>query len=199
MERLAPFAAGLGVTVPPAAAAPLARYVELVVEWRLRVNLTGSLTREALVDQHVADALALLPWLPSGPFRFVDVGSGAGLPGMILAILRTDAEAVLLEPRGKRHVFLSHVLRELELRGRVEARRERLESHHPGHLYDVAVSRAAWPVAKWLDLGPRLVRQPGGRVLGLGGAAPPPLPPGVEIRPYRLGNRLRRSVVVRDV
>jgi 16S rRNA (guanine527-N7)-methyltransferase len=196
-ERLAPFAEALGVPIPPGAAAPLARYLELVLAWRDRVNLTGARTREALVDEHVADAWALLPWLPRGPFRFVDVGAGAGLPGVILAVVRTDAEAVLLEPRQKRHAFLAHVVRELELRPRVEVRRERLEEQALDPRYDVAVSRATWPAAEWLELGLRLVRRPGGRVLGLEGGTPATLPPGAYRHPYRLGER-RRAVLVRD-
>ncbi|MEN8162350.1 MAG: 16S rRNA (guanine(527)-N(7))-methyltransferase RsmG, partial [Myxococcota bacterium] len=177
--------------------APLARYVELVLEWRERVNLTGARTREALVDEHPADAWALLPWLPRKPFRFVDVGSGAGLPGVVLAVVRTDSQAVLLEPRQKRHAFLAHVLRELDLRARVEVRRERLEAHAPEPLYDVAVSRATWPAAEWLELGLRLVRRPGGRVLGLEGGTPSALPPGAVRHPYRLGER-QRAVLIRD-
>jgi 16S rRNA (guanine527-N7)-methyltransferase len=148
----------------------LARYVGLVLEWGARINLTGAKTPEALVDEHIADAWALLPLLPPEPFRFVDVGSGAGLPGLVLGLARPDAKGVLLEPRGKRHAFLLHAVRQLGLRGRVEVRRERLEAYEPELPHDVALSRATWPVLEWIRLAPRLVRQPGGRVMGLEGS-----------------------------
>ena len=127
---------------------------------------------EALADEHLADALALLPQLPAASFRFIDVGSGAGLPGLVLALLRPDAEGMLLEPTRKKRAFLAHAVRALALAPRVEARAERLEAHLAAGAagrYDVAVSRATWPAAHWLELGRPLVR-PGGCVLGLEGA-----------------------------
>jgi 16S rRNA (guanine527-N7)-methyltransferase len=187
--RLGPFARELGVAIEPALLEPLARYAGLVLEWGERVNLTGAKTPEALVDEHIADAWALLPVLPGEPFRFVDVGSGAGLPGLVLGLARPDATGVLLEPRGKRHAFLLHAVRQLELRGRIQVCQERLEAHEPDPPYDVALSRATWPVLDWLRLAPRLVRRPGGRVLGLEGSTRVALPPGAVRHPYRLGGR----------
>src|SRR5688572_10696434 len=92
--RLAEPARALGVAVPEAAFEPLARYASLVLEWGARINLTGARSAEALADDHLADALALLPFLPAGPFSLVDVGSGAGLPGLVLALLRSDASGI---------------------------------------------------------------------------------------------------------
>ena len=150
---------------------PLARYASLVLEWGARINLTGAKTPEALADEHLADALALLPHLPAGPFSFVDVGSGAGLPGLVVALLRADASGRLLEPIGKKQAFLAHAIRELGLAGRISARAERLEDHLRAGgkgAYDVAVSRAVWPVADWLERGLPLVKA-GGLWIGLDG------------------------------
>jgi 16S rRNA (guanine527-N7)-methyltransferase len=194
--RLASPARELGVELGAAELSRLARFAELLLDWGARVNLTGARTREALADEHLADALALLPQLPAGPFRFVDVGSGAGLPGLVLAILRPDASGVLLEPIRKRHAFLAHAVRALGLSGRVEARAERLEAH-PARSYDVAVSRATWPAADWLERGRPLVR-PGGGVYGFEGATPGELPAGARRHPYRLGEK-RRALVVLEV
>jgi len=195
-ERLGPFARQLGVSIEPALLDPLARYAGLVLEWGERVNLTGARTPEVLVDEHIADAWALLPHLPGEAFRFVDVGSGAGLPGLVLGLARPDARGVLLEPRGKRHAFLLHAVRQLGLGGRIQVREERVEAHEPDPRYDVALSRATWPVLDWLRLAPRLVRQPGGRVLGLEGSSRVALPAGVVRRPYRIGSRLRAVLVL---
>jgi 16S rRNA (guanine527-N7)-methyltransferase len=195
--RLGPFARELGIVIEPAWLEPLARYAGLVLEWGERVNLTGAKTPGALVDEHIADALALLPHLPGEAFRFVDVGSGAGLPGLVLGLARPHATGVLLEPRGKRHVFLLHAIRQLGLGARLEARREPVEAHEPHPLYDIALSRATWPVLDWLRIAPKLVRQPGGRVLGLEGGTRVVLPSGVARRPYRIGSR-HRAVLVLD-
>lgn len=197
-DRLAGPARELGVALGAAALELLARYADLLLDWSSRVNLTGARTREALADEHLADALVLLPHLPPGPFRFVDVGSGAGLPGLVVAILRPEATGVLLEPIRKKHAFLAHAVRELGLAGRIAARAERLEAHLAGGqtgAYDVAISRATWPAAEWLGRGRPLVR-PGGWIFGFEGVAPGELPAGARRHPYRLGEKQRALVVL---
>jgi 16S rRNA (guanine527-N7)-methyltransferase len=194
--RLATPAQQLGVAIPASSYEPLALYASLVLEWGARINLTGARTAAALADDHLADALALLPHLPPGPFRFVDVGAGAGLPGVVIALLRPDASGVLLEPTRKKHSFLAHVIRALALSGRLEARGERLEQHLlecGGGAYRVALSRAVWSASEWLLLGEPLL-MPGGMLLGVEGSTPGELPPGAVRHPYRLQNRLRAVV-----
>lgn len=198
-ERLNAPATALGVSIDPACYEGLAAYADLLLAWGVRINLTGARTAEALADDHLADALALLPHLPASAFSLVDVGSGAGLPGIVVALLCPRARAVLLEPVGKKHVFLAHAVRTLGLSGRVEARNQRLEEHlrtGGGGTYDVAVARAVWPAADWMERGAPLVK-PGGRLIGLEGADQGELPAGCERHPYRLQGR-PRAVVVRN-
>jgi 16S rRNA (guanine527-N7)-methyltransferase len=195
--RLARPAEALGAGLSPSALALLARYAELVLDWGARFNLTGARSREALADEHLADALALLAHLPAGPFRYVDVGSGAGLPGLVLAILRPDASGVLLEPARKKHAFLAHAIRELALAARIEARPERLAVHLasacPG--YDVAISRAVWPLPEWLELALPLVK-PGGSVVGFEGAERTRVPAGAVRHPYALVGKQRAIILL---
>lgn len=166
----------------------LARYLAILLVWNRRIRLTGARSAEAVVDEHLADALPLLPHLPSGAGELVDVGSGAGFPGLVLGILRPDLRCILLEPVSKKQAFLATVIRELSLAG-VRSVRERLEDHmRTGACYDVAVSRAVWPAADWLPRGLALVR-PGGIVLGLEGASQGALPSGAVRHPYRRGGR----------
>jgi len=181
----------------------LARYAELLLDWSRRINLTGARSPEALVDEHLADALALLPELPDAgrgrPFDLVDVGSGGGLPGVVIAILCPAARGVLLEPIHKKQAFLAHALRVLSLGPRFCSRPERLEEHLAAGgagAYDVAISRAVWPVSEWLERAPALLRCPG-RILAQEGA-PGSLPAGALRRPYRLAGR-DRAIVVCDV
>jgi 16S rRNA (guanine527-N7)-methyltransferase len=195
--RLAAPARELGVELEPGALHGLARYASLVLAWGARINLTGARSAERLTDEHLADALALLGHLPPEPFRFVDVGSGAGLPGLVLALLQPRASGVLLEPVRKKHAFLAHAVRELGLAGRIEARAERDEAHAAAGGYDAALSRATWRADLWLERGRRLAR-PGGRVLGFEGPTPGPLPAGASRHPYILHGR-RRSILVREV
>jgi 16S rRNA (guanine527-N7)-methyltransferase len=198
--RLAEPARTLGVPVPPDAFALLAGYADLVLDWGARINLTGARTPEAFADEHLADALPLLAHLPPGPFRFADVGSGAGLPGIVIALIRPEASGTLLEPVAKKHAFLAHAIRSLGLAGRLIARAERLEPHLEAGgraAYDAAVSRAVWPAVEWASRGLPLL-SPGGVLLGLEGAAPGELPPGCERHPYQLAGR-RRSVLARRV
>jgi len=177
----------------------LEQYVCSLLEWNQRINLTGVRTAQELVEQHVADALFLLPHLPREAFSFVDVGSGNGLPGLVLRILRPDARGVLLEPVRKKHAFLAHVIRQLHLRG-LRALPVRLEQHLESEgsgQYDLAVSRATWPPAEWLERARPLVR-PGGRILAQAAGVDTGVPPEVRRHPYLLAGR-RRSVLVLDL
>jgi 16S rRNA (guanine527-N7)-methyltransferase len=197
--RLAEPAASLGVALPTQALAPLAEYASLLLAWRERINLTGARSAEALADEHLADALALLPHLPPGPFRFVDVGSGAGLPGLVVALLRPDAAGALLEPVRKKHAFLAQAIRALGLGERLAARPERLDAHLRAggrSAYDVAMSRAVWPPEEWLAQGLPLLRRDGLWLAQAGPSAGSPLP-GCERHPYRLHGKERAVLVHR--
>lgn len=198
-RRLEPFAQATGVELSEGATRGLDHFVRLVLDWGARTNLTAARTPERLVDEHIADALALFRHLPSLPFRYVDVGSGAGLPGLVIALVRGDASGVLLEPVGKKRAFLNHAIRELGLAGRATAGADRLAEHirsGGAAAYDVAVSRAVWPASEWLLLGAPLLR-PGGLLLGAEGAEPGALPVGAARHPYSLGGRRRAVLTLR--
>lgn len=201
-ERLA--AAGPALPLPrPTQLPQLARYAELLLDWNRRINLTGARSAEALVDEHLADALAILPQLPAAgrdqAFDLVDVGSGGGLPGVVLAVLCPEAHGVLLEPIHKKQAFLAHVLRVLELYPRFRSIPERLEEHlarGAAAAYDIAISRAVWPLPGWLERAPALLRRPG-RILAHEGARGL-LPPGAHRHPYEVAGR-PRAIIVQDL
>jgi 16S rRNA (guanine527-N7)-methyltransferase len=198
-RRLAPHAQEAGVELSEGAIRGLDHFVRLVLDWGARINLTAARTPDRLVDEHIADALALFRHLPSSPFRYVDVGSGAGLPGLVIALVRGDASGVLLEPVGKKRAFLNHAIRELGLASRATASADRLAEHIQSGgaaAYDVAVSRAVWPASEWLGLGAPLLR-PGGLLLGAEGAERGELPLGASRHPYSLSGRSRAVLTLR--
>ena len=103
----------LELRLPAGGGARLAVFLSLLERWNRAYNLTAVRDPEAMVVRHVLDSLSILPWL-EGP-RVLDVGSGAGLPGIPLAIIRPDCEFVLLDSNGKRTRFMSQAAAELKL------------------------------------------------------------------------------------
>lgn len=140
-------------------------YVDILrtrgVEW----GLLGPREEDRLWDRHVLNSVALSDLLVHGS-SVADVGSGAGLPGIPLAIHRPDLRMVLVEPLLRRATFLSQVVDELGMADRVIVVRARAEEHHDR--YDAVVSRALAPLDRligWCDP----LRSPTGAILALKG------------------------------
>lgn len=129
------------------AADKLVRYQELVEEWNGRINLTGDASFEAMLDRHLMDSLTPLTvegLLPQGA-SLIDVGSGAGLPGIPLAIARPDLKVTLLDSMQKRVGFLRAAKEALELENvRVVHARAEEAAHDPAYRerFDIAAARA---------------------------------------------------------
>jgi 16S rRNA (guanine527-N7)-methyltransferase len=117
----------------------LVRYAELLEKWSRCHNLVRYSGREELVTRHLLDSLAAAP-LMGNHGRLIDVGSGAGLPGVPLLAACPGFSGVLLEPREKRWAFLKLVIRELGLDARAE--RARYHDLENGHLWDAVTVRA---------------------------------------------------------
>ncbi len=143
-------------------------YLDLVARWNRRVNLTGAKSAGDRVRLLVAPVLPALA-VPA-PGRLIDVGSGNGSPGLVLALLRDDLRAVLLEPRTRRWAFLREATR-AGGRDDVEVLRERHDQYGGAPAPTVTLRGLALPL-------PALARlvEPGGRLLVFGGRpreAPP--------------------------
>jgi 16S rRNA (guanine527-N7)-methyltransferase len=124
---------------PPEFLDALVRYAELLERWSARHNLVSFGDRRELVERHLLDALEGTRLL-EGAGRLLDVGSGAGLPGVPLLIARPHWRGVLLEPRHKRWAFLKTVIRELGINATAVDRR--LEDYDPDEPFDLVTSRA---------------------------------------------------------
>lgn len=147
---LARVAAPYGVEVTAELTERLDVYARLLVEWNEKMNLTGITDPQGVAVKHFADSLTVAPLLPKGEFSLIDVGTGAGFPGVPLALLRSDCRLTLLDSLNKRLTFLDTVCREVGLpvtlvhaRAEEGGRRKELREQ-----FDVAVARAvaAMPV-----------------------------------------------------
>lgn len=118
---------------------PLLHYVDLIQSWNRVFNLTTITTPLEMIDLHLIDSLSVAPYLKGK--RFLDVGSGAGLPGIPLALLNPQQEWVLLDKNSKKTRFLTQVVAELGLK-HVEIIHSRSEDFHPALGFDSILSRA---------------------------------------------------------
>lgn len=150
-EHLALAAAALGVEVTTEAVRDFARFADILDVWSRKVNLVSCGSSRELVDRHFLDSLAASPLLPSTGLT-VDLGSGAGFPGVPLAIARRDRLFVLVESRQRRSSFLAEVRRTLGLenvqvvQGRAESPPERF-----AHAATAVIARAVWPDERLLE------------------------------------------------
>lgn len=166
-EALASLASRWNVPVSDEQAARLLAFADLLLQWNARINLTGARSVDTIVREHLPDSFAVASVLPD-PARVVDVGSGGGLPAIPLAILRPALRIRLVEPLAKKVAFLRTAVRELGLVAGVSVEARRIEdlALTADGLADVALSRATFPPAEWLEVGRRLVGA-AGRVLVL--------------------------------
>jgi 16S rRNA (guanine527-N7)-methyltransferase len=114
-------------------------YIDLLVKWNRAYNLTAEREPEQILYRHVLDSLSVLPFVQPGDC--LDVGSGAGLPGLILALARPADRWVLLDSNGKKVRFLEQALMELGCRN-AEAVQDRIESFNGTRRFATIVSRA---------------------------------------------------------
>lgn len=121
-------------------------YLELLNQWNVVHNLTAIRDPKEMVSKHILDSLTLLPLLTSNKhseyvLRILDVGTGAGLPGIPLSLCMPQHQFVLLDKNQKKINFIQHVILSLNLKN-VLASRHRVEEYHPEILFDWILSRA---------------------------------------------------------
>jgi 16S rRNA (guanine527-N7)-methyltransferase len=160
--------AGLELTQPQVVL--LSRFLDLLIDANLRMNLTRITDRPQAELQHVADALTLLPFLPREPHALVEVGSGGGSPGIPLAIARPDVNVLLIEATKKKAAYLQATIAALGL-SNITVSDQRAEDVGHGKFrgtFDVAVARAVGELAFLVEWCLPLVKK-GGRLLAMKG------------------------------
>lgn len=174
-------AAGLGLALNAGQQdALLALLVELQ-DWNSRFNLTAIRDPAEMVSKHLLDSLSIQPWLHGR--RVADVGTGAGFPGLPLAVVNPGREFVLIESTGKKARFVEHAAAKLGL-ANVEVANARAEALRPERLFDTVVCRAVGKVADFIRVAGHLCA-PGGRLLAMKGQHPQ-----AEVEPLPRGWRL---------
>ena len=146
----------------------LERYLDLLEKWNRVYNLTGIRERDRMVTHHLLDSLAILPHV-RGP-RVLDVGSGAGLPGIPLAIANPELRVTLLDSNHKKTAFLRQAVAELGL-ANASIETERVESWTTTLRFDTIVSRAFAELAQFVSSAGHLLA-PGGCLLAMKGVQP---------------------------
>jgi len=170
-SQLAEGVAELGIAFPEGSSVRLLQYLDLVEKWGKIYNLTAVRKPEAMLSRHLFDSLAVIPHI-AGP-RIADVGSGAGLPGIPLALVRPDWRVVLFESNQKKAVFLQQACIELGLKN-VEVVAERVESFDPKEKFDTVISRAFSSLAVYVRLAGHLCKEDdkGGTIVAMKGTRP---------------------------
>ncbi|HMO27066.1 MAG TPA: 16S rRNA (guanine(527)-N(7))-methyltransferase RsmG [Tepidisphaeraceae bacterium] len=150
--------------------ARLHRYLDLLEAGNQRFNLTRIIDRAHAEREHIADALTLLPLLPAGSGRIADIGSGGGVPALVIAIARPDLEVVCLESTGKKSRFLTETIAALSLgNARVISTRVELHGRAEGRERYHAVTARAVAELSWLGEWSMPLVGRGGRLLAMKG------------------------------
>ena len=185
MNALQPLRRGLlalGVGLSDQQIEGLERYLALLEKWNRVYNLTAIREPERMVTHHLLDSLTILPHV-RGP-RVLDVGSGAGLPGIPLALASPELAVTLLDSSHKKAAFLQQAVAELQL-ANTNVVTARVESWQTDARYDTIVSRAFADLGEFVSAAARLLA-PGGTIAAMKGVHPHDeierLPAGFRVR-----------------
>lgn len=152
-------AAKLGLELDEDTQTQLLAYVELLFKWNKVYNLTAIRDKSEMVSHHLLDSLAVVPHLWSG--RWLDVGSGGGMPGLVLAIMKPDWRFTLLDSNTKKTSFVQQAVIDLGLKN-VSVHSGRVEDWRPDYRFDGIISRAFAELGDFLAVSRHLIA-PNGR------------------------------------
>lgn len=163
-----------GAPLPQGVRDRLLAYIALLAKWNATYNLTAIREPERMLTHHVLDALAVLPHLSDSAsrpqLRVLDVGSGAGVPAIPLALARPLWRVVALDSSHKKGAFLQQAINELPLPN-AEAVVARVEDYAPAAPFDIVISRAFSDLATFVESSARHLA-PGGRLIAMKGVFP---------------------------
>ena len=143
-------------------------FIKLIEKWNKAYNLTAIRDREAMVRLHLLDSLAIVPFIEGK--RVIDIGTGAGLPGIPLAIYLPEIEFTLLDSNAKKTRFVQQAILELKLKN-VSVCHNRVEQYHPEKSFDTVITRAFASLSDIVELTAHLLSKDG-VLLAMKGQAP---------------------------
>jgi 16S rRNA (guanine527-N7)-methyltransferase len=167
-EMLVSGARDLGIELGPIRAETLLKLVDELEQGNAQFNLTAIRDRPGMLRKHVLDSLSLQPYLRGQ--RLADVGTGAGFPGLVLAIVNPQRRLTLIEATGKKARFVEQTAQRIGC-GNVLVVNSRAESYRPFELFDTVVARALSSLADFVAYAGHLCA-PGGRLLAMKGKRP---------------------------
>jgi 16S rRNA (guanine527-N7)-methyltransferase len=171
-----------GIELPPEARQKLLDYLELLQKWNKVHNLTAVRDVEEMVTLHILDSLSVMPYIKGQ--HLLDVGSGAGLPGIPLAICLPDIQVTVLDSSHKKASFMRQAKAELALPN-LQVVCGRVEAYRPEYLMDTVISRAFSDLAEFLQLT-RHLGKPGAQWLAMKGVYPFEELAQIKIEPTRV-------------
>ncbi len=148
----------------------LLQYIELLAKWNKVYNLTAVREPSRMIGQHILDSLSVIPSLGNCK-TIIDVGTGAGLPGIPLAIANPALQVTLLDTVSKKIAFVRHAIGELSLGTHAVAVNARVEDYQPAILFDAVISRAFADIKDFVDGAGHLCKA-GGRMFAMKGVYP---------------------------
>jgi 16S rRNA (guanine527-N7)-methyltransferase len=168
LELLAEGAEELRLTLGSAQASRLIALIDALEAGNARFNLTAIRDRTGMLQKHILDSLTLVPYLKGN--RIADVGTGAGFPGLPLAVMEPQRRFTLIESTGKKARFVAETVAALQLTN-VTVVNERAERYRPFELFDTVTARALASLADFVAYAGHLC-VPGGRLLAMKGKRP---------------------------
>lgn len=168
MQILTEGMSALNIVPSDESAAKFILFLKELKKWNRTYNLTAITENEDIIIKHFLDSLLYLCFIPKSRIDVCDIGSGAGFPGLPIAIVRSDLKITLIEPSVKKAAFLRHITRILFLENTciIESRAEDVK----GILFDIAVTRALFSIEKLIKKAWHIVKQNGIFILNKGPA-----------------------------
>lgn len=157
----------LGLSIDDETQKKLLAYLVLLVKWNKVFNLTAIRDPQQMVSHHLLDSLAVLPHIGTG--HWLDVGCGAGLPGVVMAIVRPDLQVTMLDSNSKKTGFVQQAIIELGLQN-AKVKCARVEDFQPSDKFDGIISRAFTELGDFLRITRHLIT-PAGRWVAMKGLA----------------------------